>query len=171
MKLTHIIMKFLVNSMLGKLARFLRIFGFDTVYANDLIDYFKISPVPDEKLIDYAKKNDRIIITKDYPLYKSYLDKGIYLEGEGIYNYLTQLKEKLGLNFDFKIKRARCSICNSLLKKIEDKKHVKDLVLKETFNHYDEFYQCLNTKCKKIYWKGSHIDDIENKLEKNFIFD
>ena len=40
-------MKFLVDAMLGKLARFLRIFGYDTVYANDLIDYYDINPVPD----------------------------------------------------------------------------------------------------------------------------
>ena len=71
-------MKFLVNSMLGKLARFLRIFGYDTIYANDLIDLFKVNPVPDEMLIDYARKNDRFIITKDLPLYKSYKDKTIY---------------------------------------------------------------------------------------------
>ena len=38
-------MKFLVDSMLGKLARFLRMFGYDTLYANDLVEYFKIDPV------------------------------------------------------------------------------------------------------------------------------
>ncbi|MCK4780850.1 MAG: DUF5615 family PIN-like protein, partial [Candidatus Lokiarchaeota archaeon] len=76
-------MKFLADSMLGKLARFLRIFGFDTIYANDLIDYFKMDPVPDEKLIEYANKDDRIIITKDYPLYKNYKEKSVYLRGKG----------------------------------------------------------------------------------------
>ncbi len=54
-------MKFLVDAMLGKLSRFLRIFGFDTIYANDLIAYYHIDPVPDEKLKLYAEKYDRII--------------------------------------------------------------------------------------------------------------
>ncbi|UCD00472.1 MAG: DUF5615 family PIN-like protein [Promethearchaeota archaeon] len=163
-------MKFLADSMLGKLARFLRIFGFDTIYANDLIEYFKVDPVPDEMLIDYAKENDRVIITKDYPLYKSYIEKSIYLRGEGIYNYLDQLKTYFNLSFKFSIERARCSICNSQLSRVTNKTLVKKYVLKETYNNYNEFYQCLNPHCKKIYWEGSHIEDIENKLAKNFEF-
>ncbi|MFX1313974.1 MAG: DUF5615 family PIN-like protein [Promethearchaeota archaeon] len=159
-------MKFLVDAMLGRLARFLRIFGYDTVYANDLIDYFKNNPVPDEKLIEYAQNNNRIIITKDYPLSKVFRNKCIYLKGEGVYNYLNQLKESLGLSFDFKIERARCSNCNSPLKEIKDKYSIKEIVLKDTFNHYNEFFQCTNLKCKKVYWKGTHIKDIEKKLEK-----
>ncbi|MFX0104134.1 MAG: DUF5615 family PIN-like protein [Candidatus Hodarchaeota archaeon] len=163
-------MKFLADSMLGKLARFLRIFGFDTVYANDLIDYFKIDPVPDDMLIDYAKENDRVIITKDYPLYKSYTENSIYIRGEGIYTYLDQLRSHLNISFKFNIERARCSICNSQLKRVNNKKIVKDLVLKETYNHYNEFYHCLNPQCKKVYWEGSHIEDIENKLGNNLKF-
>ncbi|MFX1571151.1 MAG: DUF5615 family PIN-like protein [Promethearchaeota archaeon] len=161
-------MKFLVDAMLGKLARFLRIFGYDTIYANDLIKSFKIDPVPDEKLIEFAQKDDRIIITKDYPLYNSYRSRSLYLKGEGVYNYLNQLKRRLGLTFDFKIERARCSKCNSLLIKIKDKNLVKNIVLEDTFKHYNEFFQCSNLDCKKVFWKGTHIEDIEDKLEKNF---
>ncbi|MFW9900191.1 MAG: DUF5615 family PIN-like protein [Candidatus Thorarchaeota archaeon] len=164
-------MKFLVNSMCGRLARFLRIFGYDTVYANDLIDYFNQDPVPDEKLIDYAKKNGRFIITKDYVLYKHYLEKSIFLNGKGIYNYLKQLNKKLGLNFQFNLKQARCSICNSQLKRIENKNLIKSLVLEETFNNYEEFYQCSNLQCKKVYWQGSHIEDIEKKLKNKLDFE
>ncbi|MFX0153673.1 MAG: DUF5615 family PIN-like protein [Candidatus Hodarchaeota archaeon] len=157
-------MKFLVDAMLGKLSRFLRIFGFDTIYANDLIGYFNIDPVPDEKLIDYAKRNRRIIVTKDYVLYKHYEDKSIFLSGEGIYNYLKQLNKKLGLNFKFNLKQARCSMCNSQLERVQNKNSIKMYVLEETYNNYTEFYQCSNLQCKKIYWQGSHIEDIEYKL-------
>ena len=159
-------MKFLVDSMLGKLARFLRIFGFDTIYANDLIAYYKIDPVPDEKLKEYANKNKRIIITKDYPLYNNYKDKSVFLRGEGIYNYLHQLNKEFGLNFKFNIEKARCSICNALLNRVASKSSIKDLVLKDTYNNYNEFYQCSNLQCKKIYWQGSHIEDIEKRLNK-----
>ncbi|MFW9999807.1 MAG: DUF5615 family PIN-like protein [Candidatus Hermodarchaeota archaeon] len=157
-------MKFLVDAMLGKLSRFLRIFGFDTIYANDLIGYFNIDPVPDEKLIDYAKRNRRIIVTKDYVLYKHYEDKSIFLSGEGIYNYLKQLNKKLGLNFKFNLKQARCSMCNSQLERVQNKNSIKMYVLEETYNNYTEFYQCSNLQCKKVYWQGSHIEDIEYKL-------
>ena len=157
-------MKFLIDAMLGKLARFLRMFGFDTIYANDLEEFFELSPVPDHKLIDYAKKNERIIITKDLPLHKIFKERSVHLKGEGIYNYLNQLNKTLNLNFNFKIKQARCSICNSKLKKVKNKDFIKDLVLEETFKHHDEFYQCLNPQCKKIYWEGSHILDIKSRL-------
>ena len=160
-------MKFLVDAMLGKLAHFLRIFGHNTVYANDLVGFFKRDPIPDEELINYAKKTKRFIITKDYLLYKSFFEKAIYLEGEGIYNYLNQLQFNIGLNFDFEIEKARCSICNSKLGEVKNKNLVKKLVLKETFNHYDQFFQCTNLKCKKIYWEGSHIEDIKKRLKHN----
>ena len=157
-------MKFLVDSMLGKLARLLRIFCYDTLYANDLVDFFNMDPVPDEKLLTFAKKTNRFVITKDYPFYKSFTENTIYLRGEGVYNYLNQLKETLRLNFKFNIQNARCSICNSKMKKVKEKSDIKHLVLRETFNQYNDFYQCLNLQCKKIYWKGSHIDDIEKSL-------
>ncbi|MHA2473968.1 MAG: DUF5615 family PIN-like protein [Promethearchaeota archaeon] len=158
-------MKFLVDAMLGKLTRFLRILGYDTVYANDLIDYFHVNPVPDEKLVDYAKENNRFIITKDFPLFKRFYGNCIYLKGEGIQNYLDQLNKVLNIDFEFKVENARCSLCNSTLKRITDKNLVKDHVLLETYMHYDEFFQCKNLNCKKIYWEGSHIEDIKNKLD------
>ncbi|MFX1388004.1 MAG: Mut7-C RNAse domain-containing protein, partial [Promethearchaeota archaeon] len=164
-------MKFLVNSMLGKLARFLRIFGYDTIYANDLIDLFKMNPVPDEMLIDYARKNDRFIITKDFPLYRSYLNRSIYLKGKGIYNYLSQLNKMFGLKFKFNLQRARCSICNSELERVKNKDLIKDIILEETYNNYNEFYQCSNLQCNKIYWQGSHIEDIEYRLGKTLEFE
>jgi uncharacterized protein with PIN domain len=159
-------MKFLIDAMLGKLARFLRMFGYDTIYANDLEDFFKITPVPDQKLIDYAIKNERFIITKDFPLHKIFMERSIHLKGEGLYNYLKQLNKKLNLKFNFKIEKARCSICNSKLKEVKNREIIKDLVLKENFKHYNELYQCLNPQCKKIYWEGSHIEDIKKKMDR-----
>ena len=62
--------KFLTDSMFGRLTRLLRIFGYDTVYANDLEDHFKVSPVSDDLLLKYALEHDRIVITRDYPFFK-----------------------------------------------------------------------------------------------------
>jgi uncharacterized protein with PIN domain len=151
--------------MLGKLARFLRIFGYDTIYANDLTDSLMIDPVPDNKLIEFAKENDRFIITKDLLLHKSYIKRSLYLHGEGIYHYLNQLKQKLNLHFEFQPEKAKCSICNSKLRRIHDKNEIKDCILQDSFNNYSEFYRCSNLQCQKIFWKGTHIEDIEKKLE------
>lgn len=160
-------MKFLVDAMLGKLVRFLRIFGYDTVYADDLEKYYGMSPVSDEKLKEYAEKENRIIITKDLPFYNKTRANSIYLKGEGVYNYLNQLKYKLNLNYQFQIDHARCSLCNSALERVQKKSDIKEEVLAQTYNNYDEFYRCSNLDCRKIYWNGPHIDDILNKIKNN----
>jgi hypothetical protein len=156
-------MKFLVDAMFGRLARFLRIFGYDTIYADDLEELFKISPVPDDKLADYALENNRIIITRDYSFYKKHRDRSIFLEGEGIYNYLDQLKRSLSLEYNFNMQKARCSICNSNLGKVKDKAKIINEVKPETFKYIEDFYQCTN--CKKVYWKGTHIEKIMERLK------
>lgn len=163
--------KFLVDAMLGKLARFLRIFGYDTIYANDLEDYFKIYPVPDENLKKYAEENNRIIITKDHHFYNKSKSISVYVEGEGIYNYLNQLKKELNLHYKFNLKKARCSICNSILRVVNNKNCIKELVLEETFKNYNEFYQCSSLDCKKVFWNGPHILHITNNLKKNLNLD
>ncbi len=156
-------MKFLVDAMCGKLKTFLRIFGYDTIYADDLEEYFNISPVPDEKLADYALENNRIIITRDNSFYKKHRDRSIFLEGEGVYNYLNQLKNSLPLEYKFNMQKARCSVCNSALEKVRDKNKIKNDVKPETFKYNEDFYQC--TKCKKVYWKGTHIEKIMERLK------
>jgi len=156
--------KFLVDAMLGKLSRFLRIFGYDTVYANDLEDDFDETPISDDKLLEYAQQHNRIIITRDFPFHHK-APNSIYLEGRGIYNYLKQLKKKLGLKYNFNIQNARCSSCNSEIEKITSERAEK-YVEPKVLTHIKEFYQCKNPKCRKVFWKGTHIEDISKKLSK-----
>ncbi|MHA1148210.1 MAG: DUF5615 family PIN-like protein [Promethearchaeota archaeon] len=152
-------MKFLTDAMLGRLTRLLRVFGFDTVYAEN------VQPsAPDEVLLEHAIKNDRIIITKDYPFFKKAGDsRAIFLEGNDVYNYLSQLKDKLNLHYNFEMPNARCSLCNSDLKQVEDDSIIQKEVKPDTLKHYEEFFQCTN--CGKVYWKGSHIEDILTKIK------
>ncbi len=157
-------MKFLVDAMLGKLARFLRIFGYDTIYADDLNEHFKTESIPDDLLKQYAEENDLIIITKDLPFHKRITKKSIYLKGEGVYNYLKQLKVEFGLQYNFDAVTARCSVCNSGLEKVKKKEQIKDKIEPESYKHHNKFYQCLS--CEKIFWKGSHLKDILKKIEK-----
>ncbi len=158
-------MKFLVNSMLGKLVRFLRIFGYDSIYANDLEEYFHESPVQDENLLLFAIKENRMVITRDYPFHINTSGRSVYLEGEGVYNYLKQLKNKLNLNYDFNMENARCSLCNSELERVDNKDLIKEKVQLETFRHYQEFFLCQSPNCKNVYWKGTHIENLLNKLK------
>jgi uncharacterized protein with PIN domain len=102
-------MKFLTDCMLGKLTRFLRIFGYDTIYAKDLEDNDNI-PVPDEEIIKFAKKENRVVITKDRLLSRKSSPDSLYLEGENIYDYLKQIKIRFKNNFEFNMENARCSV-------------------------------------------------------------
>ena len=157
-------MKFLTDAMFGKLTRFLRIFGYDTIYASDLKDHYHNDPVPDKNLNEYAVRSNRIVITKDLPFYKEIKENAILLEGEGVYNYLNQLKRKLNLVYDFNMDKARCSVCNAMLKKVIDKNSIREFVKNETFKTYNEFFQCNNPRCQKVFWNGPHIADIIKKL-------
>ncbi|TFF92561.1 MAG: hypothetical protein EU543_05375 [Promethearchaeota archaeon] len=159
-------MKFLTDAMHGKLTTFLRIFGYDTVYANDLKKVYDLDPIPDDILKEYAEKTNRMIITKDYPFHKKIPDQSIYLEGEGVYNFLNQLKQKIGLEYSIDMKNARCSVCNSELKKVRDKAEIKNKINDSTFSNYKTFYQCMNPECHKIFWNGPHIEDIKRRLMK-----
>jgi hypothetical protein len=170
---------FLTDAMLGKLTVLLRIFGYDTIYAHDLytinLPHSSLfpnplpDPIPDDILLHYAKLTTRILLTKDYPFYKKNKKNIFYLEGKGVYNYLKQLKEEFGLEYTFEMERARCSTCNSRIEKVSDKSSIKNLVKKSTYSHYENFYQCINPNCKKVFWNGPHIKNIKEKLEKHLL--
>jgi len=153
-------MKFLTDSMFGKLTRLLRIFGHDTVYSEEVM-----KSAPDLELLKHAIKHDRIVLTRDKPFHEKAKNNSIYLEKLDAYDNLLHLQKKIDLELDFSIKNARCSACNSSLERVEDKNSIRDKIKQDTFNSYQDFYRCLNPKCDKIYWRGSHIDKIISKLK------
>ena len=157
-------MKFLTDAMFGKLTHLLRILGYDTIYAEDIE-----KSAPDDLLLEYAKKNDRLIITRDLPFHNRAKDYTFYVKEEDPYVVLSILRENYHLTFDVNIDNSRCSVCNSLLEEIDDKTKVLDKVKSDTYTHHNNFYQCLNSQCNKIYWKGTHIKDIVEKLKKTVL--
>ncbi len=145
-------MKFLADHMLGSLAKWLRFFGFDTLYPKVL---------PDKELIALTKKEERILLTRDKDLANV---KGI----EALYIKSTDLEEQLIeviARYNLKITNefSRCSLCNSILIKVE-KDQVKGKVPEKVFNWQDEYWEC--PECKKYYWQGTHFKGIKEKLEK-----
>ncbi|MFO8018459.1 MAG: DUF5615 family PIN-like protein [Promethearchaeia archaeon] len=161
-------MRFLLDAMFGKLTRFLRMFGYDAIYAGELRDYFGEDPVPDKKLLEYARSHERIIITRDFPFYKiAGKSRAVYIDGEDVYINLQKLKKKLNLSYRVDMDSARCSVCNSPLSKI-DKEKAKDSINQNSLKYFHEFYQCQN--CEKIFWEGSHIERILKNLKKYGLF-
>lgn len=150
-------MKFIADGMLGKLTRWLRILGHDVKYSNKL---------DDAALIAEAKKERRILLTRDFELYKQATAKGIeafYVEGETGEEKLAEIAKRFKIGLDVDMATSRCPKCNSKVKPTS-KDEVSDKVGKNTFVHYNEFWKC--RKCGQVYWQGAHWNGIMKKLER-----
>jgi hypothetical protein len=141
---------FIVDSMHGKLARKLRIFGFDSLYYNY---------INDDELLNILASTNRILLTGDKELYKKairYNNRCILLN-EGDENNLVKIGRILNIKFLFDPSYSRCPLCNNILIKYE-KSNVINKVPKKVYELNDEFWYC--KACDKIYWRGSHIKRI-----------
>ncbi len=156
-------MQFLVDAMLGNLARWLRLFGHDTLYANDLIAPGE-EGLSDTSLGKVAQEQGRILITRDKEFAKR-ISGSVFVPGTDNVENLKIVQQFLKIKLAFNQDLARCTNCNGSLTMIVDKQSVKNLVPAKTFARFDEFWRCSNPKCGKIFWQGSHFEDIRN-LEK-----
>lgn len=141
--------------MLGTLAKWLRICGFDTYYAK--------RHMKDKKLMDIAKKENRVIVTRDKELVYNARREQIKVIKIDTYILDEQIKKVIGkTKINKKSILTRCLICNTILKEIP-KKEVKDKVPSKVFENHEEFLSC--PKCKKIYWKGTHYQKMLEKID------
>lgn len=151
--------------MLGSLSRWLRLFGFDTLYRNN----FK-----DQELIKISIQNDRILLTRDNVLAKSKpLKKVLLIRSEDIKDQIKEVVEKiLRDNPSFSVAdllnfTPRCPVCNGDMEKIRKEKVKEDLPEHVVFST-EEFVIC--KFCGKIYWHGTHkerIDKIKKEILEN----
>ena len=147
--------RFLLDGMLGSLARWLRILGYDTVYHVDM---------EDDKLRDEAKGSDRILVTRDTELYQKTANSGteaLLIHSEHTTEQLKELVDALGIKLV--PMNTRCPRCNGDLKPI-DKNEIDGKVPEESYKAFDDYWIC--TDCNAIYWKGSHWIQIEETLSK-----
>jgi hypothetical protein len=150
------IIKFLVDFMLGKLARELRVLGFDTVYVQSVIFQNK-NPVT---LLNLAKEQDRVILTRNIKL-KDYSEV-FFITSEKINDQVNQVVRQFKLIKEIK-PFIRCIICNEVLVSIT-KDEVKNKVPFYIFQTQNKFVHC--PKCKRIYWAGSHLEDMQKRTRK-----
>jgi len=148
--------KFLADGMLGKLTRWLRILGQDVKYSNKL---------DDTELSAIAKKERRILLTKDLELYQRATAKGIeafYVTGETEAVRLAELAKRFGIALVIDLKDSRCPKCNTKLQ-VTPKEKFAGKVEKNTFAYYSDFWKC--PQCGQIYWQGAHWDRIRATLK------
>lgn len=148
-------MNFLLDGMLGKLTRWLRIMGHDAKY----------STADDVELLENAKKEARVLLTRDLALYQQATARGVevyYVEGKTEPERLAELSMRFQLPIEIDLKQSRCPKCNTKLA-TASKQEIANQVQKNTFAHYDAFWRCPN--CGAVYWQGAHWTNIEATLE------
>jgi uncharacterized protein with PIN domain len=147
--------KFLADGMLGKLARWLRMLGQDVIYAVQFSD---------NELLDFAKADGRVLLTKDFELYKRGITRGLdafYVEGKTEAGRLAEVAKRYGLELAVDMAKSHCPVCNSRLQTAL-KEQLKDELEKNTYAYYDKFWKCPN--CGQVYWQGAHWKQITNTL-------
>ncbi|MCE9617267.1 MAG: Mut7-C RNAse domain-containing protein [Nitrosarchaeum sp.] len=144
--------------MLGNIARKLRLLGYDSQYFSDIYD---------EKLIDNARKEKRIIISKDEELIKKAQKLGMrsvhIIKEDEVEQFLEIINiinlKRIQINRD----TARCPKCNSVTKSV-DKDIIKEKIPQGVLKLNDKFWICKH--CNQIYWEGTHIKNLQEFVGK-----
>lgn len=144
--------RFLADEMLGTLARWLRMMGYDTEYARDLLD---------SEVLELARAEGRIVLTRDRQLAERARDHGLLIESDTLEEQLEQVISTFGLRSDRPM--TRCTVCNGELRTV-GREEVRGSVPERVLSLRTEFYLCPD--CGQIYWKGTHWEDIERRLER-----
>jgi uncharacterized protein with PIN domain/tRNA(Ser,Leu) C12 N-acetylase TAN1 len=144
--------RFVVDQMLGPLAVWLRLLGFDSVYVRD---------EPDTVLLRKASEEGRIILTRDVALSEARSVRTLFLESGEPDDQLVEVIEGLGLRLSKDAMFTRCTICNRPVQRV-NKESVKDRLPEVAYRLYDEFTAC--SHCDKVYWKGGQYDRILDRL-------
>ena len=147
---------FAADRTLGKLAKWLRILGFDTLYKSNIsAGRFYEQAGPERVLLTRTKKNRKrfptqrvIIITSDHPM-----------------SQLREVVDETGITEDDVRLFSRCIRCNSPIDPIE-KEDVYGLVPDYIWETRDRFQICRG--CERIYWKGSHWQKCRDIIKKLF---
>ncbi len=149
-------MRFLTDGMLGKLTRWLRMLGHDVEYTDSM---------DDKELIKKAKKENRVLLTRDLELYKQTITKGadaFLVESPDQTANLAGLAKRFRFPLEVDVRVSRCPKCNGRIKTVS-KTSISNKIPSTTSSNYNKFWQCQN--CGQIYWRGAHWKRIDKTLD------
>lgn len=143
---------FILDVHLGKLARMLRLLGFDTLYRNDY---------EDAQIVRIAAAEHRIVLTRDVQLLKANdVTHGCWIRSMTPERQLEEVIQRFDLASQFAAFH-RCLSCNGTLRQTK-KETVLHLLEPKTKKYYHDFFQCAD--CGQVYWKGSHYPRLKAKI-------
>ena len=137
--------------MLGSLARWLRLMGYDTRYERDS---------GDTEILQRAILDDRILLTRDKKLAERANTQGLYVKDRDLDDQIEQVRMTYDLTFNEDL--SRCTACNGELMSIS-KEEASRGVPEGALQSNEQFFQCRS--CGKLYWKGSHWKNIRKRME------
>lgn len=147
--------KFIVDSMLGTLAKKLRLLGYDCIYS---------STIDDNEIIKLSLNENRIIITRDKQLVtnsKKMSLKVIQITEDSQEKQILKINSIINIRLKINAETTRCSLCNEKLEKID--KNLLSNIPKKVLDIHNDFWQCCN--CKRVYWKGTHITKLQKFID------
>lgn len=143
---------FTADRMLGRLARLLRLLGYDTEYSPAMTT---------PQLQEIARRGDRVVLTrgraeKRFPDLRNVFS----VKSENAPEQLREVVEHFRLDAHTGL-WTRCTLCNGTIERVE-RAALAGLVPPKVFEVYEEFYHCVG--CGHVYWQGSHVERILNNL-------
>lgn len=146
--------RFVADTHLGKLARHLRMAGFDTLYGNDW---------GDERIVAISRSERRTILTRDRGLLRRRdVERGYCVRSVASEEQLGEVVRALqleGLLAPF----TRCRECNAPLEDVA-RAAVLDRLPAPVRAAYERFRRCPG--CDRVYWEGSHFDRMQATLRR-----
>ncbi len=145
-------LRFAADRMLGRLAKMLRLLGYDTLYLPNLTA---------NEIEAIVRREERVLLTRGhverrFPGLKHYY----VVESDNPPEQLREVIQHFGLDRQSGL-WTRCTLCNSAIHKIE-KEAARSRVPPKVFEIYTEFFECAG--CGHVYWKGSHVERILRNL-------
>jgi uncharacterized protein with PIN domain len=143
--------RFVIDGMLGSLARWLRILGYDADYANQR---------DDTELVRIARAENRVLLTRDRELAGRRGVRALLVESQSLDDQLAQVTAAFPLAAG--TSPSRCPVCNTALVQATPEE-VADRVPAYVLAHHQHFQRCPG--CGRIYWRGSHWRNMQARLK------
>jgi len=143
--------RFVVDGMLGSLARWLRILGYDTDYVNQR---------DDPELVRIARAENRVLLTRDRELAGRRGVQVLLVESQLLDEQLAQVTAAYPLPSESP--QGRCPVCNAALIQVLPE-NVADRVPPYVLRKHQSFQHCPG--CGRVYWRGSHWRNMQARLK------
>jgi uncharacterized protein with PIN domain len=144
--------RFVADCMLGRLGKWLRILGYDTLYDPHL---------DDDAIARLARADGRILLSRDTTLVKRKGVHSLFIESELLERQLAQVLRTCGLRTSSPF--SRCPVCNSPLESVP-RTNAWGQVPPFVFATQESFHLC--PACNRFYWRGTHWQRMLEQVEK-----